>query len=717
MKKTILVFMLFGAHLAGLFAQSGEWTSFSNYTNLGALRAQGSNLWIGSNKAMLKMNIQTHQLTAYTTNDLAISNSTKADMAVDSYGNLWIATSAGLLKHSNGVWTIYSSFGSGITPSFTCINIDSENNIWLGTYEQGLIKFDGSNTMVYNTSNSLLPYNRVTAIGVDNNGLVWAGVYSSSTGCRLVKMEDGQMSVILPVYPNLNSNYISRILFDEDNRMFLGQLCSGLTIYDGTTWTHYTPQNSPIPESYIVDMSFDAYGVLWMVFNEYYLTSYDGVNWQTVSVGNYTLSEIVSDGCGNIWCSNSISLFVKPANEPVSVVPVSTISNINISAVNDVHLSSNNVFWASNGTTLLNSRADSWSNLSFSDIGIPNVGNANIAEPVQDMYGNLWFITTLNSLSCVVKYDGSGSTVYNSSNSSLPSGTITHLTTDPYGNVWLLIGTNIVKFNGTTVEISDGTLLPNYVPNGIISDQNGRIYVVGTNYVYTKDGNLWNSSCFGNTTIGDITVDMNNNIWVCGYRFFAKFNGTNWTTWTLSVLPNMPNVTFSKIAVDYFGNLWLASANGLYRKNLEAWVWDLYTSANSCLFSNTIRDVKADSWGNIWVAVPNQLVRINLQPTAEQDILPTATGINRLSNYPNPFVNYTTITYSTEKQAPVQISIYNPKGQLVRRLVSETKVAGVHQIHWDGTDNQQHRVSAGMYLIRLHTDSGVINRKTLLLKK
>jgi ligand-binding sensor domain-containing protein len=41
------------------------------------------------------------------------------------------------------------------------IAIDEEGNIWIGTAGQGLVKFDGVNWTVYNTSNSGLPDNYV----------------------------------------------------------------------------------------------------------------------------------------------------------------------------------------------------------------------------------------------------------------------------------------------------------------------------------------------------------------------------------------------------------------------------------------------------------------------------------------------------------------------------------------------------------------------------
>ncbi|MCX8159293.1 MAG: two component regulator propeller domain-containing protein, partial [Candidatus Pacearchaeota archaeon] len=52
--------------------------------------------------------------------------------------------------------------------------IDAQGNRWIGTW-RGLAKFDGTNWIVYNTSNSGLPNNYVFAIEIDAQGNMWIG--------------------------------------------------------------------------------------------------------------------------------------------------------------------------------------------------------------------------------------------------------------------------------------------------------------------------------------------------------------------------------------------------------------------------------------------------------------------------------------------------------------------------------------------------------------
>ena len=62
------------------------------------------------------------------------------------------------------------------------------------------------------------------------------------------------------------------------------------------------------------------------------------------------------------------------------------------------------------------------------------------------------------------------------------------------------------------------------------------------------------------------------------------------------------------------------------------------------------------------------------------------------------------------------LSIYNIKGQKVKTLLNELKEKGVHQITWNGTDENDSQVSSGVYFYRLQTGQFITNRRILLIK-
>jgi M6 family metalloprotease-like protein len=86
-------------------------------------------------------------------------------------------------------------------------------------------------------------------------------------------------------------------------------------------------------------------------------------------------------------------------------------------------------------------------------------------------------------------------------------------------------------------------------------------------------------------------------------------------------------------------------------------------------------------------------------------------------NYPNPFNPSTNIFFSVKDlAAATSLTIYNTKGQLVRRLFSGLPIKSEMSLFWDGKDDQGSAVSSGVYLYHLQTGDFSQTRKMLLSK-
>ena len=92
-------------------------------------------------------------------------------------------------------------------------------------------------------------------------------------------------------------------------------------------------------------------------------------------------------------------------------------------------------------------------------------------------------------------------------------------------------------------------------------------------------------------------------------------------------------------------------------------------------------------------------------------------GRTRLvGNYPNPFNPTTTIAYELATASPVDLTIFNAAGQLVRVLVESPRSAGPHSVTWDGRDARGRPAASGVYFCRLRVGSFEQTRKMVLLK-
>jgi hypothetical protein len=71
--------------------------------------------------------------------------------------------------------------------------------------------------------------------------------------------------------------------------------------------------------------------------------------------------------------------------------------------------------------------------------------------------------------------------------------------------------------------------------------------------------------------------------------------------------------------------------------------------------------------------------------------------------YPNPASPQMLIRFETSIGGLVQASVYDLAGRRVRRLSDGILGTGVHDLLWDGRNEEGHAVPAGVYLVRVST--------------
>jgi len=95
-----------------------------------------------------------------------------------------------------------------------------------------------------------------------------------------------------------------------------------------------------------------------------------------------------------------------------------------------------------------------------------------------------------------------------------------------------------------------------------------------------------------------------------------------------------------------------------------------------------------------------------------------------LSSFPNPFTfsgdnrsSGMTIDFNLPEDTQTNISVYNLKGQLVKRIDSGFYHKGSHSLSWSGRNEQDEAVTSGIYLLKVSTDHGLSNvRKVMIIK-
>jgi spore coat protein A len=87
-----------------------------------------------------------------------------------------------------------------------------------------------------------------------------------------------------------------------------------------------------------------------------------------------------------------------------------------------------------------------------------------------------------------------------------------------------------------------------------------------------------------------------------------------------------------------------------------------------------------------------------------------------LPNAPNPFNPATQISFRLSAAGPVDLRIFDVRGQKVRTLASGVFSAGEHSVMWEGQDDSGRSLPSGVYFYQLRARDTVQKRKMLLVQ-
>jgi ligand-binding sensor domain-containing protein len=198
---------------------------------------------------------------------------------------------------------------SQIAEYVTSVFEDSKGNLWFGTLDKGIARYDGEK-LTYFTTKDGLPSDKVTGIIEDSNGIFWL-----PTGNGLSKY-DGKNFMNFLVGDDPNSNVISKTLIDSKNVFWVGTW-NGVFKFDGEA---FHPFSVPYPEidtkinedtKYWATLSEDPDGNLWFRRGGYGVCKYDGHSFTHILKKNGLHSNYVTDIAfdkdGSVWIGTRVA--------------------------------------------------------------------------------------------------------------------------------------------------------------------------------------------------------------------------------------------------------------------------------------------------------------------------------------------------------------------------------------------------------------------------
>lgn len=112
----------------------------------------------------------------YDSSNSEIPDTTISRLAVGNNGEIWVLYRGALGKFDGIDYLQYDfteSFSFSTDPLVLTMRTDFQGNVWVLNYGEGLLKFDGTDFTLFNSSNSSLPTNNISDLVADSLGNIW----------------------------------------------------------------------------------------------------------------------------------------------------------------------------------------------------------------------------------------------------------------------------------------------------------------------------------------------------------------------------------------------------------------------------------------------------------------------------------------------------------------------------------------------------------------
>ncbi|MFH1197466.1 MAG: two-component regulator propeller domain-containing protein [bacterium] len=448
---------------------------------------------------------------------------------VESINSLYAAAGGNVFRSDGQIW-INLSTPAG-TRNITAMKKDGSINLWVSTWGEGILSWDGYNWTEYNTYNSPFQDNNFSSLDIDESNNVWFG--SGYYGVW-VRMADGTWWIYQSPAYDTPSDLISRVLVINKNYVAAGCYDGFFTIDNSqkeTLFNEYDITNSPLEGNAISAVYINRNNA-----NDKYISTVgkiyefsgnnDYISSETPFSYNYPISDIITDQFGTVW--------------------VSTASGGGISV----------------------KKIDGWTEYNYFNSGISDANiNCLLWEPLSEVHGMLWLGGEQAGLR---SFDDSVWTAFPENPYGIQTTNISDMLLDDNGNIWIT-GWHLEKFNGTSTVGYFNEL--NQLITTCIAKEGNTLWIGATPYL-SKTGGItkFDGTDFTNYYTGNSDLPGNTITKIVIDNSGKKYVGT---TEGLAIFDNPSNMAIynrensglsenhiTDLDIDANGNVWIGTESG-----------------------------------------------------------------------------------------------------------------------------------------------------------
>ncbi|MEA1787206.1 two-component regulator propeller domain-containing protein [Arenibacter sp. GZD96] len=236
-------------------------------------------IWISGEDSIMEYNTQTEKFVPHTPKtDIKTLFSA---IAIDGANQVWVGS------YGNGLWKkqndedgfekvmLTEQSGKPFPEDLYVLSLvkDSQQNLWIGTYGSGLYKFDleyGTleNFSVAKHNPRTIHYDDILSIYEDYTGTLWFGTDGAGVSYHDAFLDKFNYFTNYFTPENVNIDVVRAITIDHSENIWIGTSGKGLSCYDAQTksWKTYFADegDSGLSDDRIMSLFTDASGDIWI---------------------------------------------------------------------------------------------------------------------------------------------------------------------------------------------------------------------------------------------------------------------------------------------------------------------------------------------------------------------------------------------------------------------------------------------------------------------
>ncbi|MGM0496583.1 MAG: two-component regulator propeller domain-containing protein [Bacteroidota bacterium] len=473
--------------------------------------------------------------------------------------NVWIGTyENGLIQKDSEGNTIntYSQTSSGLTDNhINCITIENNEKKWIGT-DNGISIFDGVEWDSI-TKEDGLSSNKIKSILITEDNLVWIG---SDNGVDLYNINDQEVINSIDESDGLSNNIVTSLALDTANSLWIASI-DGVDIFDGNGIENFQTPDS-ISLSWVNKIAIKDNNV-W-IGSDAGLTHYDGNSYEFFNHENGLLSNEVSDIeliKDSVWISTKGGGISVYKNESFTHFHKDN-SNLSSNNCKTLWSDENGIIWAGHYKGTAKYESNKWTSIQELESNFINNSTKHQTD--------IWFSTK------------KGLTVYNNEewktytiNDGLIDNSVNDVSFDTDETIWIATeeGVTHITENSTQSYTTRDDLVDNNVKCSAI-DSSGKKWFGTNSGISVYENGEWQTYTVSeqkitSNKITDIETDKNGIVWISTDDGVNSFDDGTFTNYSTN--DGLVNDTVNRILIDSSGNKWFGTKNGISVYNDSSW--------------------------------------------------------------------------------------------------------------------------------------------------